>query len=237
MRTRMRELAELRKSFGEPRLHVLLKKEGLVVNHKRTERVYREEGLGLRKCGKKQHSRILRKPAIIVSGPGECLAMDFVHDSLADGRTIRILSMIDLWDRSCPILTVGFSQSGQGIINALDTLVEQGRMPRTLRADNGPEFTCKALKIWAEKNGIAINHTRPGKPTDNGHIESFNGRLREECLNQHIFTSLDDARQKIEFWRQDYNQTRPHSALGWLSPSAYREKYINKQPETNLKMV
>ena len=234
LRIRMRELAEQRKSFGAPRLHALLKQEGLVVNHKRTERIYREEKLSLRKRKKKPQAISSRKPDDPVAGPLECLAMDFVHDNLADGRTIRILSMIDLWDRSCPILAVGFSQSGQGVVNALNRLAEQGRMPRTLRADNGPEFTSNALKIWAEKNGITINYTRPGKPTDNGHIESFNGRLREECLNQHIFTSLVDAQEKIELWRQDYNQTRPHGSLGWLTPAAYREKNINPSPEPNL---
>ena len=230
LRKRMRELAEQRKRFGAPRLHVLLKQEGLVVNHKRTERIYKEEGLSLRRSRKKHRTAERRKPEETISVPGECLAMDFVHDSLADGRTIRILSLIDLWDRSCPMLTVGFSQSGQGVINALNRLVELGLMPRALRADNGPEFTCKALQMWAEERGVVINHTRPGKPTDNGHIESFNGRLREECLNQHIFATLGDAREKIEMWRQDYNQTRPHGALGWLTPAAYREKNINRRP-------
>lgn len=234
LRKRMRELAEERKRFGAPRLHVLLKQEGLVVNHKRTERIYREENLSLRRPRKKHRVAESRKQEENASGPGECLAMDFVHDNLADGRTIRILSLIDLWDRSCPMLRVGFSQSGQGVISALNRLEELGRLPRTLRADNGPEFTCKALKIWAAEKGVAINHTRPGKPTDNGHIESFNGRLREECLNQHIFTSLWDAQEKIELWRQDYNEVRPHGSLGWLTPAAYKEKNINKQPDANL---
>lgn len=237
LRARMRELAEQRKSFGAPRLHVLLKQEGLVVNHKRTERIYREEKLSLRKGKRKQHSASSRKADESVEGPLECLAMDFVHDNLADGRTIRILSMIDLWDRSCPVLAVGFSQTGHGVVNVLNKLSEQGRMPRTLRADNGPEFTSKALKIWAEENGITINYTRPGKPTDNGHIESFNGRLREECLNQHIFTSLGDAQEKIELWRQDYNHARPHGSLGWLTPAAYREKNINQLPVPDLTSV
>ncbi len=237
LRIRMRELAEQRKSFGAPRLHALLKQEGLVVNHKRTERIYREEKLSLRKRRKKQQAISSRKPDEPVDGPLECVAMDFIHDNLADGRTIRILSMIDLWDRSCPILAVGFSQSSHGVVNALNRLLEQGRMPRALRADNGPEFSGNALKIWAEKNGITINYTRPGKPTDNSHIESFNGRLREECLNQRIFTSLLDAQEKIEAWRQDYNQARPHGSLGWLAPAIYREKNINRSPESDSIMV
>lgn len=234
LRKRMRELAEQRKSFGAPRLHALLKQEGLVVNHKRTERIYREEKLSLRKHKRKHHAVSTRKSDNPAEGPLECVAMDFVHDNLADGRSIRILSMIDLWDRSCPAMAVGFSQSSQAVVNVLNQLMEQGRMPRTLRADNGPEFTSNVLKIWAERNGITINYTRPGKPTDNGHIESFNGRLREECLNQHIFTSLADAKEKIELWRQDYNQARPHGSLGWLSPAAYRKKNINQYPEPNL---
>lgn len=237
MRKRMRELADKHKRFGAPRLHALLKNEGLVVNHKRTERIYREEKLSLRKSGKKKHPGNARKPIKIVAGSGECIAMDFVHDSLADGRTIRILSMIDLWDRSCPMLAVGFSQSGQGVVRILNELAEQGRLPRVLRSDNGPEFTCNAIKAFAEQKGITINYTRPGKPTDNGHIESFNGRLRDECLNQHIFASLSDAQEKLERWREDYNYHRPHGALGWLTPAAYREKNCNQQPEANLKLV
>lgn len=163
--------------------------------------------------------------------------MDFVHDNLADGRAIRILSIVDLWDRSCQALPVGCSQTGQRVVNALNALKERGRLPHTLRTDNGPEFTSKAVKSWAEKNGVMLDYTRPGKPTDNGHIESFNGRLRDECLNQHIFDTLEEAREKIEAWKQDYNLARPYSGLGWLTPAAYKEKYINNEPATNLKLV
>ena len=220
----MRELAEKRKSFGVPRLHVLLKQEGPVINHKRTKRIYREELLALRKNKiKKKNAYIPRKPPISVSCSEECWAMDFVHDNLADGRTIRILTIVDLWDRTCPALTIDFSQTGQNVIRTLDKLKMQGRLPRMLRTDNGPEFTCNAVRSWAEKNGIALDNTRRGKPTDNGHIESFNGRLRDECLNQYIFETLDDAREKIYAWMDDYNFTRPHGALGWLTPAAYKE--------------
>lgn len=194
------------------------------MNHEPTERIYREEKLKSCRRRKKQRTTKPRKPEETASGPGECLAMGFMYDNLADGRSIRISSLIDLLDRSCPILTVGFSQSGQGVINALNQVVEHGRITRTLRVDNGPEFTCKALQIRAEEKGVAINHTRPGKTTDNGHIESYNGRLREECLNQHIFTTLTEAQQKIEMWRQDYNEAMPDGAHGWLTPAAYREK-------------
>ena len=234
LRLRMRELAEKRKRFGSPRLHVLLRQEGLVVNHKRTERIYREEQLCLRKWKTKKKISSPRRPEKFVTGPEECWAMDFVHDNLADGRPIRILSIIDLWDRTCPMLTVEFSQSGQRVVNTLATLKGRGRIPRTLRVDNGPEFTSKALQVWAEKNGVYLDNTRPGKPTDNGHIESFNDKLREECLNLYLFENMNDAREKLEAWRQDYNLVRPHSALGWLTPAAYREKHFNSAQGINL---
>lgn len=231
LRARMRELSDERKRFGAPRLHVMLRQEGLVINHKRTERIYREERLALRRRHAKKQVATTRKMQAGVNGPGECWAMDFVHDSLADGRSIRILTIIDLWDRKCPLMTVGFSQTSQSVVNALNTLKACGEMPRILQTDNGPEFISKAVKCWAEKNGIAIDNTRPGKPTDNGHIESFNGHLRDECLNQHIFTSMEEAKEKIEAWRQDYNFVRPHSALGWLTPAAYREKHFKVPAE------
>lgn len=237
LRSRMIELAEQRKRFGAPRLHVLLRQEGLVINHKRTERIYREEGLAVRKAKPKKEVGKERKPAEIVGGPEECWAMDFVHDNLEDGRPIRILSIVDLWDRSCPALVVGFSQTGQNVIRTLDQLKGEGRLPRRIRTDNGPEFTCNAVKAWAVKNGIGWNTTRKGKPTDNSHIESFNGRLRDECLNQHIFETMEDAREKIYAWRDDYNLARPHGALGWLTPAAFREKYSNQEPGANFKLV
>ena len=148
--------------------------------------------------------------------------MDFVSDSLESGRRIRILTILDLWDRSTPALEVDISLSGQRVVQVLERLRLQGRLPRRLLTDNGPEFTGRALNEWAQKHGIGLEHSRPGKPTDNGFVESFNGRLRDECLNQNIFVSLADARHLIEEWRQDYNCNRPHSALGWQSPETYR---------------
>lgn len=237
LRSRMKILADQRKRFGAPRLHILLQQEGLVINHKRTERIYSEEHLALRKRKSKKQAASARKQPELPKRPEVCWAMDFVHDNLEDGRAIRILSIVDIWDRTCPMLTVEFSQTGQRVINTLEALKAHGRLPQTLRMDNGPEFTCKALQSWAARNGITIDYTRPGKPTDNGHVESFNGRLRDECLNQHIFANLDEARSKIEAWRQDYNFVRPHSALGWLTPAAYRERNNHNQLEANLKVV
>ena len=235
LRARLRELADERRRFGVRRLHVLLHEEGLVVNHKRTERIYREEKLALRRKEAKKRPASDRKPDVAVSGSGQCLAMDFVHDSLADGRKIRILSLVDLYDRSCPSLEVGFSYSSQRVIQTLERLRSMGQLPSVLRADNGPEFTSNASQAWAAKNGITIKYSRPGRPTDNGHVESFNGKLRDECLNQNLFSTLQEARDCIERWRRDYNTNRPHSALGWRTPAAYRELMNGQQARvTNL---
>lgn len=222
LRQRLRELAQERRRFGAQRLHILLRREGLVVNHKRTERLYREEGLSLRPRQRKKYPRVLRACPLAPHGPDEQWGMDFVSDSLLSGRRIRILTILDLWDRSNPALEVDLSLSGQRVVRVLERLRLQGRLPRSLRTDNGPEFTCRALDAWARKHGVGMEHSRPGKPTDNGFVESFNGKLRDECLNENVFESLSEARRILEEWRQDYNSKRPHSALGWQSPEAYR---------------
>ena len=229
LRRRLRELAEERRRFGVQRLHILLRREGLVVNHKRTERLYSEESLSLRLRPMKKRPCVLRSCQPAPMGPDEQWGMDFVSDSLESGRRIRILTILDLWDRSTPALEVDISLSGQRVVQVLERLRLQGRLPRRLLTDNGPEFTGHALNEWAQKHGVGLAHSRPGKPTDNGFVESFNGRLRDECLNQNIFVSLAEARRLLEEWRQDYNCNRPHSALGWQSPDAYRTTH---QPST-----
>ena len=200
-----------------------------MVNHKRTERLYREERLSLRLRPMKKRPCVLRACQPAPMGPDEQWGMDFVSDSLESGRRIRILTILDLWDRSTPALEVDISLSGQRVVQVLERLRLQGRLPRRLLTDNGPEFTGHALNEWAQKHDVGLEHSRPGKPTDNGFVESFNGRLRDECLNQNIFVSLAEARCLIEEWRQDYNCNRPHSALGWQSPDAYRTTH---QPST-----
>ena len=229
LRRRLRELAEERRRFGVQRLHILLRREGLVVNHKRTERLYREERLSLRLRPMKKRPCVLRACQPAPMGPDEQWGMDFVSDSLESGRRIRILTILDLWDRSTPALEVDISLSGQRVVQVLERLRLQGRLPRRLLTDNGPEFTGHALNEWAQKYDVGLEHSRPGKPTDNGFVESFNGRLRDECLNQNIFVSLAEARCLIEECRQDYNYNRPHSALGWQSPKAFRATH---QPST-----
>ena len=183
VKERMREIANHRRSFGVKCIHVLLRAEGLVLNHKRTERLYREIGLSLRQRGNKKRPSHARIPTPAPTGQDECWAMDFVHDNLANGAPIRMLTIIDLWDRSCPAITVDRSLSGDRVAEELDRLREAGRLPAVLKTDNGPEFISKALDRLAMKNGVRLDYSRPGKPTDNGQIESFNGRFRDECLN------------------------------------------------------
>jgi len=236
LRARMREIAETRRRFGAPRLHIMLRREGLVVNHKRTERVYREEGLSLRLKKRNKRPSHARVPQ---AGPlcrDEQWSMDFLSDALLDGRRIRILTIVDLWDRSSPALEVDVSLPGQRVVRTLERLRLQGRLPQCIRMDNGPEFTGKELDAWAHKHKVRLDFIRPGKPMDNGHIESFNGKMRDECLNQHVFLSLADARDRLARWRDDYNQSRPHSSLDWMSPEEYHECHqpYNPTGTTNL---
>ena len=239
LRARMREIAETRRRFGAPRLHVMLRREGLVINHKRTERVYREEKLSLRL--KKRHKRPshARVPQVGPLYRDEQWGMDFLSDALMDGRRIRILTIVDLWDRSSPAVEVDVSLPGLRVVRALERLRLHGRLPKSIRLDNGPEFTGKALDAWAHKHSVWLDFIRPGKPTDNGHIESFNGRMRDECLNQNAFLSLADARGSLEKWRDDYNQSRPHSSLDWMSPQEYYEHHQPCNPSgiTNLNLA
>ena len=239
LRARMRELAEIRRRFGAARLHVLLRREGLVVNHKRTERVYREERLSLRLKKRNKRPSHLRVVQPGPSRPDELWAMDFMSDALLNGRRIRVLTVVDLWDRTSPALEADISLTGHRVVRVLERLRMQGRKPQVLRVDNGPEFTGKALDTWAHEHGVRLEFTRPGKPMDNGHIESFNGKVRDECLNQNAFVSLADARDSLERWRWDYNRERPHSSLGWMTPEEYRNQH---QPYylsgiTNLNLV
>jgi putative transposase len=239
LRQRLRELAEERRRFGALRLHIMLRREGLVQNHKRTERIYREEKLSLRLRNRKKRPSHLRAAQPGPSGPNEQWSLDFMNDALMNGRRIRVLTIVDLWDRSSPALEVDMSLPGQRVVRVLEKLRLQGRLPYRLRTDNGPEFTGKALDAWAQEHDVQLEFIRPGKPMDNGHIESFNGRLRDECLNQNAFLSLADARDTLERWRRDYNLQRPHSALGWMTPEEFREsnQLCNPTANTNSQVV
>lgn len=237
LRTRMKELAHKHKRYGSPRLHALLKREGLVVNHKRTERIYRQEGLSLPQRMRKKRISAVRVHMPPASKVNEVWSMDFVSDACADGRPFRILAIVDDFTKVSPGILVSTSIPGTKVTAFIDQIAFQHGYPVRLRVDNGPEFTSKVFQQWAYERTIQIDYIRVGKPTDNAFIESFNGRLRDECLNEHWFLSVRDAQEKIEFWRVFYNRERPHSTLGFLTPyefvkeqeSALQDERLNLQ--------
>lgn len=219
----MRELAEQRKRFGSPRLHILLKREGLVINHKRTERLYREEGLALRKKRKRKGAAGAR---VILPSPkqtNERWSMDFVTDNIITGRRFRALTIVDDYSRECLAIEVDTSLGGRRVVAVLERLAQIRGLPGIITIDNGPEFAGRALDEWAYQKGVKLNFIRPGKPTENAYAESFNGRFRDECLNTNWFISLSLARSVIEEWRRDYNEVRPHSSLKGATPKEYAE--------------
>jgi len=219
LRKRMKELAAVRVRAGYRQLHTLLEREGWQVNHKLIYRLYREENLSLRRPKRRHRSGVVREPRRPAQGPNDVWALDFVHDSLFDGRSFRVLTAIDEHTRECLILEPAPSFGGQCVGQALDRVLRKRcARPKRLHVDNGTEFTSKAMDRWAYEYRIALDFSRPGKPTDNAFIEAFNGTFRRECLSQHWFTSLDDVRQTLDAWKKDYNRTRPHSALGGLAP-------------------
>ena len=221
MRKRLRELAEQRKRFGSPRLHILLKREGLVVNHKRTERIYREEGLALRRKRRRKGATGVRVVIPSAQRPNEHWSMDFVSDSIVTGRRFRALTVVDNYSRECPVIEVDTSLGGARVVNVLERLSDTRGLPEVITVDNGPEFVGRALDEWAYRRGVKLNFIRPGKPIENAFAESFNGRLRDECLNTNWFINLKEAREIIENWREDYNQVRPHNSLNNLTPAEY----------------
>jgi len=221
LRIRLKDLAAARPRFGYLRLHVLLVREGWKINPKRVYRLYRLEGLELRHKRKKKRIAALRVARPAPKAPNECWSMDFVSDSLHDGRRFRALTIVDNVSRVSPAIEVGTGLCGQRVAQVLERLAKTCGLPKMIQVDNGPEFTSRALDEWAHRNGIQLQFSRPGKPTDNPFIESFNGRLRQECLNQSWFVSIEDAQKKIEEWRRDYNENRPHSSLGNQVPSAF----------------
>jgi putative transposase len=228
LRRRIREIAQVRPRFGFLRIWVLLRREGWQINKKRVRRLYRLEGLQLRmRVRRRKHIALHRGPAPVPIGPTERWSMDFVHDALADGRPFRVLTVVDQWSRQSPILEVGTSLSGATVGGALDRVLPPAHGLRSITVDHGTEFMSRALEDWAYQRSVQLDFIRPGKPVENAFIESFNGRLRDECLNVHQFTSIEDAKTKIEAWRVDYNQRRPHSSLGHLTPNEYVQQRQN----------
>lgn len=226
VRKRLKELAQEKRRYGCRRLHILLKKEGLVTNHKKTERLYNEMGLSIRTKKRKKLVNALRLALPLPTRPNQIWAMDFIHDSLREDHRLRCLTIIDVFTRECLAIEVATSIPGKGIVKILDILAERRDAPDTLVVDNGPEFTGRALGEWALKQEAKLAFIRPGKPIENAFIESFNGRFRDECLNEHWFISIDDAKEKIERWRLEYNTERPHSALDDLTPQEFVQKQV-----------
>jgi putative transposase len=217
LRTALRELALERPRFGYRRLWVMLRRQGRDVNRKRVYRVYREEGLAVRQRKRKRVAAI-RVPLVLPTRPDELWTMDFTQDALASGRKFRTLNLMDGYTREALAIEVDTSLPGARVVRVLQRLQEMGRAPERIQVDNGSEFISRVVDQWAYAQGVALHFIRPGKPTDNGYIESFNGKFRDECLNQFWFVNLLEAQERIEAWRQDYNQERPHSSLGYQTP-------------------
>jgi putative transposase len=222
LRIRLRDLAATRVRYGYRRLHVLLKREGYVANHKLVYRLYVEEGLGIRRRSPRRRKSVqIRPERPPAQQSNESWSMDFMSDQLFNGQRFRLLTLVDNFSRESLAVEVGQRLTGDDVVKALERVSGVRGAPETIRVDNGPEFISRSLDLWAYWNGVKLDFSRPGKPTDNALIESFNGKLRQECLNQHWFLSLEDANEKVESWRRDYNQHRPHSALGNVPPKEF----------------
>jgi putative transposase len=221
LRERLRQLAHERRRFGYRRLYVLLRREGHVVNRKRVYRLYKAERLMVRRRSGRKRALGMRAPITLPSAANERWSLDFVHDQMVDGRRFRILTVVDDCTRECLALVADTSISGLRVARELDHLVARRGKPVAIVSDNGTELTSNAMLSWAEERCVAWHYIAPGKPSQNAFIESFNGRLRDELLNETLFRSLPHARAMLEAWRRDYNAERPHSSLGWLTPLAY----------------
>ena len=217
-------LAAERPRYGYRMLHQQLRRKGWAINHKLVYRLYREEGLVVRRRIRKRIAAARRQQLDAPAKPDQRWSMDFVSDALADGRVFRTLNIIDDFTRECMAIEVDTSLSGERVVRVLERLKEQRGLPERIVMDNGPEFTSKALDAWAHAAGVKLHFIRPGKPTENAYVESFNGRFREECLNENWFRNLLDARTTIENWRKHYNEERPHSSLFGSTPLEYSNR-------------
>jgi putative transposase len=222
IRARLRVLAGERRRFGYRRLHILLGREGIVLNHKRLFRLYREERLGVRKRGGRKRALGTRSPMALPEAANQRWSLDFVSDALSSGRRFRVLAVVDDFSRECLGLVVDTSLSGLRVGRELDRIAElRGCRPAVIVSDNGTELTSHAILRWQEERSVLWHYIAPGKPQQNGFVESFNGRFRDECLNEHLFSGLAVARRIIEAWRVDYNTARPHTSLNGLTPTAF----------------
>jgi putative transposase len=226
LKQRLAELAGEKRRYGYRRLHVLLRREGWTINRKRTYRAYHEAGLMVRRRKRKRITGIERQVTVAATAPNQSWSMDFVSDGLVDGRRLRTLNIVDDFTKECLAIEVDTSLPGKRVTTMLERLAECRGLPNSITVDNGPEFAGKVLDEWAYSKKLRLHFIEPGKPQQNAYIESFNGRFRDECLNEHWFLSMRHARNVIEAWRQEYNTERPHSSLGYLTPAQFAESFL-----------
>lgn len=222
------EIAQVRRRFGYRRIHDLLRRQFPGVNHKRVYRLYSQAQLAVRKRKKVRRAASERVPLTVASRVNEVWSMDFVSDSLANGRRIKCLTVADDFTHECVDIAVDYGISGQYVTRLLDRAAIFRGYPAAVRTDNGPEFTCRAFIAWAQAHDVRHILIQPGRPMQNGYIESFNGKFRDECLNEHWFETLMQARSEIATWRQDYNEVRPHSSLGRMPPAEFAQRHRSK---------
>jgi putative transposase len=228
LKGRIIDLAHARRRFGYRRIHDLLRREGIQANHKRVYRLYREAALSVRKRRRRKLVMVDRQALHVPSGPNEVWSIDFVMDALVNGRRIKCLTIVDDFTRECLDIVVDYGISGGYVARVLEAIGKFRGLPRAVRTDQGPEFTSRALDRWAYGRGVDLKLIAAGKPTQNAYIESFNGKFRDECLNDHYFNNLAHARAVIAEWRRDYNETRPHSSLGRIPPAEFAARHRSR---------
>lgn len=230
LRSRLRELANQRRRFGYRRLHILLRREGVMINHKKTQRLYVEEGQAVRRRRSRRRAVGTRAPAPVMALPNQRWSLDFVHDQMVCGRRFRVLNVVDDVTRECLAAVPDTSISGQRVVRELDALIARRGKPGMIVSDNGTELTSNAVLAWCSEADVEWHYIQPGRPMQNGYVESFNGRMRDELLNETLFLSLAHARVEIEAWVEDYNRERPHSSLGYETPAAYAAELERQWP-------
>jgi putative transposase len=232
IKARMIELAAERRRFGYRRIHVLLRREGYQANHKRVFRLYQDAKLAVPKRKRRRGIAVERHPLTLPETPNQVWSMDFVMDALSSGRRLKCLNIVDDCTKEAVDIVVDHSITGEYVVRVLEQAAIFRGLPAAIRTDQGPEFTGKALDQWAYRNGVELKLIQPGKPMQNGYVESFNGKFRDECLNEHWFTSLAEARVRIGIWRREYNEWRPHSSLGDLTPAEFAARCRASLPDS-----
>ncbi len=232
LRQRLVELAGQRRRFGYRRLHVLVRREGWAINHKRTWRIYREAKLHVQRRRKRGVAMVERQQLILPTMPDVTWSMDFIFDRVGEARALKVLNVVDDFTKEAIDIVAGSSIRGADVVRVLEQAARLRRLPQAIRTDQGPEFTGSALQGWADENGVQLKLIQAGKPTQNAYVESFNARFRDECLNEHVFRNLAHARAVIAQWRSDYNEERPHSSLGYLTPREFSARCRAQTPDS-----